>query len=55
MQNEKLIDDLIKENPDVTIRDYLETRDEIEAIHRSMQKYNKIDDLIDKINKTLAA
>lgn len=54
MYQTKLIDDLIKENPDVTIKDFLETREEIRAVYKATEKM-KYSELIEAIDKTLAA
>lgn len=57
MNNEQLIDDMIQENPDYTIKDYLELRDEITAIRKSAHKHDmmKYGELLEAIDKTLAA
>jgi hypothetical protein len=37
----KLADDLIKENPDYTIRDFIEIKKEIEAVENGVIRQNK--------------
>lgn len=57
---EKLIDDMVKENRNVTIKGYLELRDELTAIHKSFDKKVRkskkfTEDVLKQIDKTLAA
>lgn len=55
MNPEQLIYDMIKENPNATIKDYLELRGELEAIHKSTVKAKKerFYKLLKQIDQTL--